>query len=74
MAAPGRQVGPSGTMPPPPAPAGKVAMLEREANALSSCFKASAGSITFECYFHLEQNAVIKTGQIYAFHADARRL
>ncbi|KAF8446367.1 hypothetical protein L210DRAFT_3628830 [Boletus edulis BED1] len=45
-------------MPPPPAPAGKAVMLEREANALSSCFK----------------NAVVKTGQIYAFHADTRRL
>ncbi|KAF8139836.1 hypothetical protein EV363DRAFT_1205844, partial [Boletus edulis] len=52
-------------MPPPPAPAGKAVMLEREANALSSCFKASA---------RFYRNAVVKTGQIYAFHADTRRL
>ncbi|KAG9314723.1 hypothetical protein JVU11DRAFT_5532 [Chiua virens] len=56
--APGRTAAPSGSMPPPPVLPRKSAMLEREANALSACFK----------------NAVIKTGQIYAFHADARRL
>ncbi|KAF8557394.1 hypothetical protein OG21DRAFT_1482268 [Imleria badia] len=43
MAAPARPAGPSGAMPPPPAPAGKAAILEREANALSSCFKAKCG-------------------------------
>ncbi|KAG8220168.1 hypothetical protein J3R82DRAFT_1201 [Butyriboletus roseoflavus] len=41
----GRPAGLPGVMPPPPAPAGKTAMLE-----------------------------LVKTGQIYAFHADARRL
>ncbi|KAH0838664.1 hypothetical protein J3R83DRAFT_6991 [Lanmaoa asiatica] len=64
MATLGRTAGQSGAMPPPPVPAGKGAMLEREANALSSCFKASASFI----------NAIVKTGQIYAFHADAHRL
>lgn len=44
----GRAVAPSVALPPPPAPADKGTMLEREANALSSCFKASASSIVFE--------------------------
>lgn len=44
----GREADPPGAMPPPPAPAGKAPMLEREANALSSCFKASASSAVFE--------------------------
>lgn len=53
----GRVAGPSGTMPPPPAPAGKSAALEREANALSSCFKASTSSTVFEWYssFRIER-------------------
>ena len=50
MSALGRAAGPSSAMPPPPAPVGKGAILEREANALSSCFKASASSIVFEYY------------------------
>ncbi|KAG1828621.1 hypothetical protein EV424DRAFT_1317768 [Suillus variegatus] len=45
-------------MPPPPVPPKAMAILEPEMNALMDCFK----------------NAVVKTGQIYSFHADSRRL
>ncbi|KAG6837204.1 hypothetical protein H0H93_013072 [Arthromyces matolae] len=47
-------------MPPPPLPEHPVslAILEPEANALADCLK----------------NAAVKTGQIYRFHADTRRL
>ena len=41
----GRVAGPSSAMPPPPVPAAKSVTLEREALALSSCFKASVRSI-----------------------------
>ncbi|OJA12920.1 hypothetical protein AZE42_05078 [Rhizopogon vesiculosus] len=48
----------SSEMPPPPVPPKAMAILEPEMNALMDAFK----------------NAVIRTGQIYAFHADSRRL
>ncbi|KIJ68819.1 hypothetical protein HYDPIDRAFT_25071 [Hydnomerulius pinastri MD-312] len=49
----------SSAMPPPIVPTPPPgAILEPEANALKGCLK----------------NAVTKTGQIYAFHADSRRL
>ncbi|KAH7916488.1 hypothetical protein BJ138DRAFT_995906 [Hygrophoropsis aurantiaca] len=46
------------SMPPPPNPSRPPAILEPEMNALALCLK----------------NTVIKTGQIYGFHADSRRL
>ncbi|KAG1810026.1 uncharacterized protein HD556DRAFT_1317471 [Suillus plorans] len=49
---------PDSIMPPPPVPPKAMAILEPEMNALMDCFK----------------NAVVKTGQIYSFHADSRRL
>ncbi|KIM84681.1 hypothetical protein PILCRDRAFT_818279 [Piloderma croceum F 1598] len=45
-------------MPPPPDPLPPAGILEPEINALSGCLK----------------NAVVKTGQVYAFYADTRRL
>ncbi|OAX43648.1 hypothetical protein K503DRAFT_853208 [Rhizopogon vinicolor AM-OR11-026] len=48
----------SSEMPPPPVPPKVMAILEPEMNALMDSFK----------------NALIRTGQIYAFHADSRRL
>ncbi|KAG2129782.1 hypothetical protein DEU56DRAFT_816666 [Suillus clintonianus] len=45
-------------MPPPPVPPKAMAILEPEMNALMDCLK----------------NAVVRTGQIYSFHADSRRL
>ncbi|EGN92681.1 hypothetical protein SERLA73DRAFT_146748, partial [Serpula lacrymans var. lacrymans S7.3] len=46
------------SMPPPKDPPQHLAMLEPEMTALSGCLR----------------NAVIKTGQLYGFHADSRRL
>lgn len=46
------------SMPPPPVPPKAMAILEPEMNALTDCLK----------------NAVVRTGQIYSFHADSRRL
>ncbi|KAI0078490.1 hypothetical protein K474DRAFT_1770962 [Panus rudis PR-1116 ss-1] len=45
-------------MPPPPIPPQPQKPLSAEASALSTCL----------------QNMVVKTGQIYSFHADSRRL
>ncbi|GBE78527.1 hypothetical protein SCP_0114160 [Sparassis crispa] len=45
-------------MPPPPVPPPPLAILEAEMNALSSCLR----------------NATVKTGQIYGFYADVKRL
>ncbi|KAI0367505.1 hypothetical protein BV20DRAFT_556921 [Pilatotrama ljubarskyi] len=49
---------PSTSMPPPPDPVPPLGILEGEITALSSCL----------------QNAVVKTGQIYGFYADVKRL
>ncbi|OCH92680.1 hypothetical protein OBBRIDRAFT_790981 [Obba rivulosa] len=49
---------PNMSMPPPPDPVLQMGILEPEMNALSSCLR----------------NAVVKTGQIYGFYADAKRL
>ncbi|KAI0762563.1 hypothetical protein C8Q74DRAFT_1337137 [Fomes fomentarius] len=46
------------SMPPPPDPVLPLGILEAEITALSSCL----------------QNAVVKTGQVYAFYTDVRRL
>ncbi|PCH33210.1 hypothetical protein WOLCODRAFT_159913 [Wolfiporia cocos MD-104 SS10] len=48
----------SAAMPPPPDPAPPQGILEPELNALMTCFR----------------NTIVKTGQVYRFHADARRL
>ncbi|KII86322.1 hypothetical protein PLICRDRAFT_43918 [Plicaturopsis crispa FD-325 SS-3] len=45
-------------MPPPPDPLPPQGILEPEMNALSTCLK----------------NAVVKTGQVYGFYADTRKL
>jgi hypothetical protein len=45
-------------MPPPPDPLPPPGILEPEMNALSGCLR----------------NAVVKTGQVYSFFADSRRL
>ncbi|EMD41538.1 hypothetical protein CERSUDRAFT_110091 [Gelatoporia subvermispora B] len=49
---------PNASMPPPPDPVLPMAILEPEMNALSSCLR----------------NAVVKTGQIYGYYADSKRL
>ncbi|KAL7285845.1 hypothetical protein PYCCODRAFT_1384826 [Trametes coccinea BRFM310] len=49
---------PSTSMPPPPDPVPPRGILEEEITALSSCL----------------QNAVVKTGQIYGFYTDVKRL
>ncbi|KAI0358934.1 hypothetical protein OH77DRAFT_1502123 [Trametes cingulata] len=49
---------PSTSMPPPPDPVQPLGILEGEITALSSCL----------------QSAVVKTGQIYGFYADVKRL
>ncbi|KAI0666235.1 hypothetical protein C8Q78DRAFT_1083176 [Trametes maxima] len=49
---------PSTSMPPPPVPVQPQGILEGEITALSSCL----------------QNAVVKTGQIYGFYTDVKRL
>ncbi|KAI0761682.1 hypothetical protein BD413DRAFT_700419 [Trametes elegans] len=48
----------SASMPPPPVPAPPLGILEGEITALSTCL----------------QNAVVKTGQIYGFYTDVKRL
>ncbi|KAK0465519.1 uncharacterized protein EV420DRAFT_1514708 [Desarmillaria tabescens] len=45
-------------MPPPPDPVGPKRILEQEMDGLKSCFR----------------NAMVKTGQLYAFYADTRKL
>ncbi|KAI8983347.1 hypothetical protein BD414DRAFT_463357 [Trametes punicea] len=52
------QANPSTSMPPPPDPVLPLGILEGEITALSSCLK----------------NAVVKTGQIYGFYTDVKRL
>ncbi|KAI0638960.1 hypothetical protein C8Q77DRAFT_1151984 [Trametes polyzona] len=49
---------PSTSMPPPPDPLPPLGILEGEITALSSCF----------------QQAVVKTGQIYGFYTDVKKL
>ncbi|KAI0825238.1 hypothetical protein BC628DRAFT_1320608 [Trametes gibbosa] len=49
---------PSISMPPPPVPVPPLGILEGEITALSTCF----------------QQAVVKTGQVYGFYTDVRRL
>ncbi|KAI0719108.1 hypothetical protein C8T65DRAFT_693414 [Cerioporus squamosus] len=48
----------STSMPPPPDPVPPLGILEAEVTALSSCL----------------QNAVVKTGQVYGFYTDVKRL
>ncbi|KAI0757431.1 hypothetical protein C8Q80DRAFT_1333973 [Daedaleopsis nitida] len=49
---------PSTSMPPPPNPAPPLGILEEEVTALSACL----------------QNAVVRTGQVYGFYTDVKRL
>ena len=65
-------------MPPPPDPAPPLAILEAEITALSSCLQVSIvffqyvpAHSTFCAY---TQAAVVKTGQIYGFYKDVKRL
>ncbi|RPD58449.1 hypothetical protein L227DRAFT_550749 [Lentinus tigrinus ALCF2SS1-6] len=48
----------STSMPPPPVPVPPLGILEAEVTALSQCL----------------QNAVVKTGQVYGFYTDVKRL
>ncbi|KAI0735689.1 hypothetical protein C8Q76DRAFT_610146 [Earliella scabrosa] len=48
----------SSSMPPPPDPVVPLGILEAEVTALSSCL----------------QNAVVKTGQVYGFYTDVKKL
>lgn len=62
---------------PPPNPVPPAAILEAEMNALSGCLKVnqtSHNAIELLRNSLLLQNAVVRTGQVYGFYADTRRL
>lgn len=62
-------------MPPPPVPAGnsQPPILELEIKALSTCFKVFSTIIPIQL-IDIDQNAVVKTGEIYRFFADTKKL
>ena len=61
-------------MPPPPVPLPPSGILEAEVNALGGCFRVSYSLSTGELWLHQPQNAIVKTGQVYGFYADTRRM
>lgn len=61
-------------MPPPPVPLPPAGILEAEINALGGCLRVSYSSSIGELWLHQLQNAVMKTGQVYGFYADTRKV
>ena len=61
-------------MPPPPVPLPPAGILEAEINALGGCLRVSYSSSIGELWLYQLQNAVMKTGQVYGFYADTRKV
>lgn len=63
-------------MPPPPDPVAPKRILEQEMDGLKSCFRVSPIRLTVSILSvkFSQQNTMVKTGQLYAFYADTRKL